>query len=206
MSASNTPVIAKPNLHWRVVDIAVTAVIAVASGVVFWAAGLVSEPISSLFQAVPGLEASWYGIFYIAGPLAAVIVRKPGAALFAEFIGALVEMVIGSHWGGVGTLIPGLAQGFGAELAFLIFAYKAWNLATVTLAGALSGFAGAIASYFLYYTAMSPLSSFVIINVIANTISGAVIAGALMWVLFKALAATGALDSLAGGRAARSQA
>ncbi|WP_241461016.1 ECF transporter S component [Bifidobacterium mongoliense] len=88
-----------------------TAVIAVASGVIFWGVGLISEPLSALFQFVPGMSALTWGLFYFAGPLAAVIVRKPGAALFAELIAGIVEAFLGSHWGGLGTILPGLIQG-----------------------------------------------------------------------------------------------
>lgn len=199
MSSTNTSTAVKPNLRWRIADITATAVIAVASGVVFWAVGLISDPISAPFDAlVPGLSALTWGLYYFAGPLAAVIVRKPGAALFAELVAALVENVVGSHWGGVGTILPGIAQGLLAEIVFLIFAYKLWNVWTVTLSGALAGFGGMVASWFLYYQGYD--TKFVVLSFVASTVSGAVIAGALMWALYKAIAATGALDRLAGGR------
>ncbi|MDN6051211.1 MAG: ECF transporter S component [Bifidobacterium mongoliense] len=114
-------------------------VIAVASGVVFWAVDLIYQPVASVFQVVPGLSSLLDGLYYFAGPLAILIVRKPGAALFAELIAAFVEAMMGSQWGGMGTLIPGLVQGLGAELAFLFFAYRVWNIGTAMLSGALAG-------------------------------------------------------------------
>ncbi|OZG67420.1 ECF transporter S component [Bifidobacterium eulemuris] len=193
----------RPDLRWRVTDITTTAVIAVASGLVFWGAGLISEPLGSMLAIVPGMQALIYGVFYFAGPLAAVIVRKPGAALFCELVAAMVEAVIGSHWGGAGTILPGIVQGLGAELAFLFFAYRMWNIGVTMLAGALSAVGGVIVSYFLYNVGMSLLDPYMVVNLLCNVISGAVIAGALTWWLYKAIAATGALDRLAGGRDAR---
>ena len=128
---------AHPSLRWRVADIAVTVVIAVASGVVFWAVDLIYQPVASVFQVVPGLSSLLDGLYYFAAPLAILIVRKPGAALFAELIAAFVEAMMGSQWGGMGTLIPGLVQGLGAELA-----YRVWNIGTAMLSGALAGLGG----------------------------------------------------------------
>lgn len=199
---ANTGAAVKPNLRWTIADITATAVIAVASGVIFWAFGLVSEPITAPLEAlVPGLGALTWGMFYFAGPLASIIVRKPGAAIFAELVAALMENVFGSHWGGVGTILPGIVQGVAAEIAFLIFAYKLWNVWTATLSGALAGLGGMAISWILYYVGSG--AAFIVISFIASVVSGAVVSGALMWALYKAIAATGALDKLAGGRGSK---
>lgn len=188
----------KPSLRWSVADITVAAVIAVASGVIFWGAGIATQPLEALFTFLPGSDAILWGLYYFAGPLAAIIVRKPGAALFAEVIAALVEALLGSHWGGLGTLIPGLVQGLAAEIIFLIFAYKAWNIAVTILAGAASGFAGMAVSWVMYYQGYDAL--FIVVAFICSTLSGVIFAGAIAWLLYKALAKTGALDRVAGGR------
>ena len=203
MSSTTVQSKPRPSLRWSVADITTTAVIAVASGLVFWGAGLISEPVGSLLKVVPGMEGLTYGLFYFAGPLAAIIVRKPGAALFSELIAAMVEAVIGSHWGGVGTIIPGIVQGLAAELVFLACSYRVWNIIVTMISGAFAGIGGTVVAYFLYYMAMSPFDPFIVVNLIASTVSGAVIAGALTWWLYKAIAATGALSHLAGGRDAK---
>lgn len=195
---STTKAVGNGSLKWRVVDVTVTAVIAVASGVVFWGLGMVTVPLSTLLQVVPGLQAITWGLFYFAGPLAAIVVRKPGAALFAEFIAAMVEAVLGSHWGGVGTIIPGLVQGFGAEVVFLICSYKVWNLAITMVSGAVAGLAGALISWVMYYQGYG--MAFIAISFLCSLISGAVFSGALMWALQRAIAATGALGQFASGR------
>ena len=50
---------AKPNRNWRVVDIVVAALIAVAGGVIFWAwsqgANLISAPVNAFYPPLTGL-------------------------------------------------------------------------------------------------------------------------------------------------------
>ncbi|PVV62901.1 ABC transporter permease, partial [Bifidobacterium animalis subsp. lactis] len=57
----------------------------------------------------------------------------------AEPVAAFVELTLGNQWGVGGSLIVGLMQGLGAELAFALFAYKGWTNLVVLLSGALSG-------------------------------------------------------------------
>ncbi len=192
-----------PSRHrfrWSVADITVTAVIAVASGIVFWAIGFIYAPIGSVLDIVPGASDLLNGFYYIAGPLAMIIVRKPGAALFAEMVAAVLEALLGSQWGGAGTVLPGLLQGLGAELAFALCAYGVWNMAITALSGALSALGGFTASWMLYGMGKSGLV--LTVGIVCNVLSGAVVAGVLMWVLYRGLAGTGALERLAGGRAA----
>ena len=85
------------------------------------------------------LNAFWL----FAGPLAAIIVRKPGAALFAETLAAALELTMGNQWGVGGSLIVGIVQGLGAEIGLAIFAYKKWDLLSTTISGALAASAAA---------------------------------------------------------------
>ena len=119
----------KHNNKWRVVDIVVAAIIAVASGVIFWGWDIVCTAPLALFEAVtPGFEGLLNAFWLFAGPLAAIIVRKPGAALFAETLAAALELTMGNQWGVGGSLIVGIVQGLGAEIGLAIFAYKKWDL------------------------------------------------------------------------------
>ena len=112
-----TEAVAKANYKWRVVDIVVAAIIAVASGVIFWGWDIVCSAPLALFEGVtPGFEGLLNGFWLFAGPLAAIIVRKPGAALFAETLAAFLELTLGNQWGVGGSLIVGIIQGLGAEI------------------------------------------------------------------------------------------
>ncbi len=70
--------------RWRTVDIVVMAVVAALFGVIYWAWGLVS--FASVFSAFAPLAAVTNVVFVMAGPLGALIVRRPGAALGASII------------------------------------------------------------------------------------------------------------------------
>ena len=67
---------ARPRVfRWRVVDIVVASVVAVASGVVFWVWGVVQNPISGPVAAVlPGFQGILNGPWLFAGVLVALIV------------------------------------------------------------------------------------------------------------------------------------
>ena len=173
----------KPNVKWRVVDIVVAAIVAVASGVIFWAWDFIYAVPTALFDSLtPGLGGLFHFMWLFAGPLVAIIIRKPGAAFFGETIAAVIETLLGNPFGVAHALLIGMAQGLGAEIGFAVFAYRKWNLLTVTLAGALTGLSNGL------YT-------------VCCVISGAVFGGALMWFVQKALAKTGVLDRFESGKA-----
>src|SRR5690606_27281412 len=75
--------------QWRVVDIVVASVVAVACGVIFWAWGLAWPALSLPLAFLPGLSGLLAGGWLFAGVLGALITRKPGAALFTELVAAL---------------------------------------------------------------------------------------------------------------------
>ena len=189
-------------LRWRVVDIVVASVIGVAVGVVFWAWGVVWGPISAPIEAVlPGLQAAPAAIWLIAGVLGALVIRKPGAAIYTEIVAATVSALIGSQWGGLLTIEAGLVQGLGAELVFAIFLYRNWRLPVALLAGAGAGLAMAINDLVLWYAGAAP--AFAIIYTVSAVVGGALIAGGLSWLAVRGLARAGALDRFAAGRELR---
>ncbi|WP_442574010.1 ECF transporter S component [Microbacterium sp. F51-2R] len=203
-SAPTTASAASHRLRWRVVDIVVASVIGVASGLIFlfWNIGYLG-PQALLEPLLPGLQGLLDGPWLFAGVLGALIIRKPGAAIYTETLAAVVSALVGNQWGGFLTLEAGLVQGLGAELVFLAFLYRVWNLPVAMLAGAGAAFAGGINNLLLWYTGSG--TSFTITYLISTVISGAVIAGLLPWVLTRGLAHTGALDRFASGREARAR-
>jgi energy-coupling factor transport system substrate-specific component len=192
----------RPNLRWRVVDIVVAAVIAVASGVVFWGWDLIAPPLSKPLDAlIPGFSGLLGGVWLFPAVLVPLIVRKPGAAIFAELVAATVEALLpGNQWGAV-TLVSGLVQGLGAELVLAIFLYRIWRVGTAILAGAGAGVGLTIVDLSLYYAGY-PLK-FELLYAVTSIISGAIIAGLLSWLLVGALARAGALNRFAAGRTGR---
>lgn len=183
--------------RWRVVDIVVASVIGVASGIIFWAWGLAYGPLSAAFAATPGLSALLGGGWLFAAVLGALIVRKPGAAIYTELVAATVSALIGSQWG-FGTLVSGLVQGIGAELIFALFLYANWSVFTSVLAGAGAGLAMGINDLVVWYPGVDAL--FQTTYIISGVISGAVLGGLVPWFIMRGLARAGALTRFAAGR------
>jgi energy-coupling factor transport system permease protein len=196
MSTPST--IDRPVLRWRVVDIVVASVLATAAGLIFVLWNIASNPISAPLGAVlPGLQALLGGGWLFAGVLTALVIRKPGAAVYGELVAASISALVGNQWG-VLTLESGLVQGLGAELVFAVFLYRRWGLPTAVLSGSVAGIALAINDLILWYPGSA--AGFAAVYVISAILSGGVVAGLLSWVVVKNLAKTGVLSRFASGR------
>jgi len=186
--------------RWRVVDIVVASVVAVACAVVFLLWNVGNEvPGTLLKPLLPGIQGLLAGPWLIAGVLGGLIVRKPGAALYTELVAATISALVGNQWGAF-TIVSGLVQGLGAEIVFLVFLYGVWRLPVAILAGAGAGLACGINDRLLWYAGADTL--FTVVYIAATTVSGAVIAGIGGWLVTRGLAATGALSRFASGRTA----
>jgi energy-coupling factor transport system substrate-specific component len=195
----HSPVSAPAPYRWRVVDIVVASVIGVASGVIFLVWNIASEPITGPLKALlPGLQALGGGFWLFAGPLTALIIRKPGAALYGELVAASVSVLFGGGSWGVTVLVSGLIQGFGAEVVFLAFRYRVWKVGVAILAGIGAGLAMAINDLLVWYAGADTL--FTVVYIIAAMIGGALIAGLLSWIAVRGIAGTGVLSRFASGR------
>lgn len=182
------------------IDIVVAAVLAVASGVVFTAYGAVSSgAYTGLGLVLPGLEGLCNGPFLFAGVLGALIVRKPGAAIFTELVAAVVEALLGNQWG-ISVLLSGIVQGLGAELVLAALLYRSFGPVAALLAGAGAGVGEDVVDILTAYLAKRP--EFIVTYALTTVVSGAVF-GLVSWGIVRALARTGALDRFAAGRSAR---
>ncbi|MCM3780811.1 ECF transporter S component [Microbacterium hydrocarbonoxydans] len=189
----------RPGLwRWRVVDIVVASVIAVACALIFllWNVGY-EVPSSLLKPLLPGVQGLLAGPWLIAGVLGGLIIRKPGAALYTELVAAVISALVGNAWGPL-TIVSGIVQGLGAELVLLVFLYGVWRLPVAMLAGAGAGLACGINDRILWYAGADTL--FTVVYIVSTTVSGAVIAGLGGWLIARGLAATGALGRFAAGR------
>ena len=182
---------------WRTVDIVVTAAIAVAFGVVFWAWNFVWATAGPMFAAVPPAQNILYGVWLIPAVLAGLVVRKPGAAVFAELVAASVSALLGSQWG-LDTLASGALQGLAAEVAFAAMRYRVWDLRTAVLAAALSAVAAWVHDMPLYYPDLTLTDQLVIGAFMV--ISAVIIAGVGSYWLMETLAQTGVLAQFPSGR------
>jgi len=184
--------------RWRTIDIIITSVLGVAFGVIFWAWGLLWSATEGAFTFFPPAQALLYGVWLLPGVLGGLVIRRPGAAFYCEFLAALVSVLLGSQWGLV-AVMQGAFQGVGAELGFAAFRYRSFRLPAALLSGTLAGLAAAIFDQVRYYSELE-LLSFRLPMLVITVVSSTVIAGAGGWLLTKALANTGVLDRFPVGR------
>lgn len=187
---------------WRVIDIIVASILAVACGFIFLIWNFVGGAWFEAMDALtPGLGGLVTGVWLIGGVIGALVIRKPGAALYVETLAACLSAALGSQWR-FETIYSGLAQGLSVEIIFLIFAFRRFNLPTAILAGIGSALGAFILELFLTPN-LSKSLGFNITYLVCLVISGAILAGALGYAAVQALAKAGALDRFAVGRELR---
>lgn len=170
----------------RLTDMIVTILISVVFAVVYrlW------TPITDLVS-LPGLQADQllYGMWFIAGTIAALLIKKPGVALLAETAAASGEFFAGSPYGPL-LLLYGALQGLGIELAFALFKYRVYTVWTASLGAVFASFASLGLDYFNAY--LSDLTTWnITLRVVFRTIGSIIIAGFLASALVRALEKTG---------------
>jgi len=195
VSSASPTVPALPDTHWRTRDIVVTAVIGVAFGVVFWAWGLAWAPIEAALGPARFL---FYAVWLVPAVLAPLIVRKPGAALFAEMLAAAVATLIGSQWG-PDTLLSGFVQGAAAELVFAFTLYRAWSFPVLALAAVASAAAAWVHDWVLYFPEVD-LGTMILFGVLMAISAVVIVAGGSLF-LVRALRQAGVLEGFPGGAA-----
>ena len=181
--------------RWRTRDIVVAAVLGVAFGVVFWAWGFAWAGLAPLNGAVPVLQDLFYAVWLVPAVLAPLIIRKPGAALFAEMVAAGLSALLGSQWG-VDTLLSGFVQGAAAELVFAFTLYRVWSLPVLGLAAVASAAAAWIHDWVLYYPEVA--IEIQVARGIAMAISAVVIVALGSQALVRSLRRAGVLEGFPG--------
>ena len=173
--------------RWRTRDILVAAVIGVAFGVVFWAWGLAW----GLFAPLNAARDLLYAVWLVPAVLAPLVIRKPGAALFAELVAAGVSALLGSAWG-PDTLLFGFVQGAAAELIFAFTLYRLWSFPVLSLAAVASAAAAWLHDWVLYYQDVA--IDVQLIRGLAMAVSAVVIVAAGSLALARSLRRAGVLE------------
>jgi energy-coupling factor transport system substrate-specific component len=186
--------VARPDA-WRTRDILVAAVIGVVFGVVFAAWNAVWLLVAPASAAVPLHAFLIYGVWLVPAVLAPLVVRRPGAAVFAEMVAAGVSVLFGSPWG-PDVLLSGFVQGAAAELVFAMTLYRNWSLAVLGIAALASAAAAWVHDWVLYYPdADVPLQVF---RLVAMGASALVIVAGGSLLLHRSLRRAGVLEGFAG--------
>jgi energy-coupling factor transport system substrate-specific component len=132
-----------------------------------------------------------YGFWLLPAIVAPLIIRKPGAALFAEMVAAGLSAFLGSAWG-VDTLLSGFVQGAAAELVFAFTLYRVWTFPVLAVAGLASAAAAFVHDVVLWYAGYA--TDVLIIIGISMAISGGILLPLVALALVRALRRTGVLD------------
>ena len=197
ISTPESETVAEPVTSWRTVDIVVASSIAAAFGVIFWAWGQLWNTAQPAFTGFPPAQGFMYGVWLLPGVLGALIIRKPGAAIYTELVASIISAFLGTAWG-LQVVLYGLVEGAAPELVFAFLLYRSWKLPAALAAGAVAGVAAALLDLAFYYTAWS--GGWQLSYTLLLVASSLVVAGAGSWLLVRALAKTGVLAPFAYGR------
>jgi energy-coupling factor transport system substrate-specific component len=201
MTATNTFVsTARTGGPWGTIDLLTAAFVGVVFGVVYWGWDAAYAPLSTALSTVAGPATGLLGgPWLVAGVVSALVIRRPGAALFAELLASTVEALLGNAWGWT-TLLSGGLQGLGVEVALALFLYRRFGWPVAALGGALAAAFESGYELQAYYQSWPLGSQLAYLGLFA--LSGAAVAGLGGWLLTKALAASGAIDALPAGQEA----
>lgn len=189
-------------MTWRGVDLITAAMLAVAFGVMFWGFDTFIYPILSTATAgFPPAGELMLGVWLIPAVVGALVIRRPGAAVFTELVAANVELFLGNKWG-VAVLLSGVLQGLGVELALALFRHRRFGVIVAVLGGV---FAAAFEIVFYeWYSYVADYSmAWKVIYLGCGMVSGAAVAGVGGWALVRGLAGTGALNAFPPGQEIR---
>ncbi len=112
-------------------------------------------------------------------------------------------MLLGNQFSFGFVFASAALQGVFAELPFALTRYRVFNLPISMASGALVALEYGVYLMLFRYRGVSFLSPRGVIHMISELVGGVLIAGVMSWYLYRAIAATGALDRFASGRALR---
>jgi energy-coupling factor transport system substrate-specific component len=189
-------------MRWRGVDLITAAMLAVAFGVMFWGFDTFIYPLLTLVTAgFPPAGELMLGVWLIAAVVGALVIRRPGAALFTELVAANVELFLGNKWGAA-VLLSGVLQGLGVELVMALFRHRRYGVVVAVLGGVLSAVLEIVLfEWQSYVPGFSVAWKAVYLG--CGMVSGAAVAGVGGWFLVRALARTGALNAFPPGQEIR---
>ena len=192
----------RPLMGWRGVDLITAAMLAVAFGVMFWGFDTFIYPIVGTATAgFPPAGELMLGIWLIPAVVGALVIRRPGAALFTELVAANVELFLGNKWGAA-VLLSGVLQGLGVELALALFRHRRFGVVVAVLGGVLSAVFEIV--FYEWYSYVAEYSTaWKAIYLGCGMVSGAIIAGVGGWALVRGLARAGALNAFPPGQEVR---
>lgn len=116
---------AQQHSGWSLKNVIFLAIIAIFFGVIYQLWGFAYYALAAT-PLKPFANDLTLGVWLMAGPLAGLLIRRPGATTIGEVLAATVEMFLFSSWG-ASTILSGFVQGAGSELGFALTGYHNWG-------------------------------------------------------------------------------
>jgi len=196
-ASASAPVRRDGRFDYRTIDLVTTATLGVAFGVAYWGWFLAYNGLSTAFSAYLPATGLLAGPWLLAGVVAGLVVRKPGAALLAELIAANVEYLMGNQWG-ASTMVSGLLQGLGIEIVLALLLYRRFGVVVAASGAVVAAGLESVYEWGVYFADWG--LTYKLVYLACFAVSGALIAGVGGYLLVRALAGTGALDAFPVGR------
>lgn len=108
--------------HWDIHDVILLSLVAIFFGIVYQGWNYVYYLLSAT-PLKPYANDLTLGVWLMAGPLSAILLKKHNACVIGEVLAAVLEMFLFSSWG-ASTIISGIIQGIGSELGFALTRYR----------------------------------------------------------------------------------
>jgi energy-coupling factor transport system substrate-specific component len=176
-------------MAWKTREVVVAAALAVPLGFVY--AGWLTAWTAA--QVLPEISHFLGGVYVIAGVLAAYVIRRPGAALLAEMIAALVETPLSPF--GLIILWLGLLQALGTEAVFAATRYRRFDLPILMLAGVVGALAVLFGRFYVAFGYANLAIEVQAIRLVAVILGGALFGGLGAKLIGDALVRTGVLNN-----------
>jgi energy-coupling factor transport system substrate-specific component len=189
------------NYSWKLRDIILVALLSIIFGIVYLGAVYLASFLTTVltpFGLAPLGNEILFGIWFMVATLAAYILQKPGVAIVAEVLAALIEVLLGNFYGPM-VIVAGIIQGAGAEIVFAAGRYRKFNWLTMLLAAA-----GCCVTSFVwgfFRSGFGLLSvKLLIVMFLIRLVSSVLFTGVISKLIGDGLARTGLLRSYALGQ------
>lgn len=184
------------SLKWELKDVIMVGLISVVFAVIYLGFVYFATFLKSIlapFGLAPFANELVFGVWFMAATLAGYIMQKPGVAIIAEMMAALIEVLMGNFYGPL-VFVSGFIQGLGAELGFARYGYKRYDMRSLSLAAFLSTVLSFIWGFFRNsFTNLSPL--YIIAMFVVRCVSAYVFSAVIVKKLGDGLAKSGAVSS-----------
>ena len=182
-------------LNWELKDVIMVGLLSIIFAVIYLGFVYFATFFKSVlapFGLAPFANEFVFGVWFMAATLAGYIMQKPGVAIIAEMMAALIEVLMGNFYGPL-VFLSGFLQGLGAELGFAAYSYKRYDLKSLSLASFLSTVFSFIWGFYRNsFTNLSPI--YIMAMFMVRTLSAFIFSALIVKKLGDGLVESGAIE------------